>query len=130
MYNINELNSMDEAQLRSVAKDMGIKKAESTDRQELVYQVLDQQAIDGAQNEPVTGRRKKSEQKTTKKSDQQSDKKGDQQAENKADSVKKQPTENEAPASETAPKKKRGRPSAAEKAAREAAAAQTPATTT
>lgn len=45
MYNIEELNSMGEEQLRDLAKSMGVKKVDSFSVQDLVFQVLDQQAI-------------------------------------------------------------------------------------
>ena len=45
MYNINDLNSMADDALRSLAKSMGIKKTDSAERMDLVFQVLDQQAI-------------------------------------------------------------------------------------
>lgn len=48
MYNINDLNSMSDEQLRSVAENMGIKKIDLNKKEELVFRMLDQQAIDGA----------------------------------------------------------------------------------
>lgn len=50
MYNIEELNSMGEEQLRDLAKSMGVKKVDSFSVQDLVFQVLDQQAIAESQN--------------------------------------------------------------------------------
>ena len=52
MYNYNELKSMSEDELRSVARSMGVKKADSTPVDDLVYNVLDQQAISDAANAP------------------------------------------------------------------------------
>ena len=43
MYNINDLNSMADDALRALAKSMGIKKTDSAERMDLVFQVLDQQ---------------------------------------------------------------------------------------
>lgn len=48
MYNINDLSSMSETQLKEVAKSLGIKKVDSSNAEDLVYQVLDQQAIQGS----------------------------------------------------------------------------------
>ncbi len=48
MYNITELNEMPDADLKSVAEGMGIKKIDLSKREELVYRILDQQAIDRA----------------------------------------------------------------------------------
>jgi transcription termination factor Rho len=45
MYNINDLNSMSEGDLRKLAETMGIKKVDSIQQDDLVYQILDQQAI-------------------------------------------------------------------------------------
>ena len=60
MYNIDQLNAMNDEQLREVAKSMGIKHVDSFNHDELVYQVLDQQAITEAANtpEPTTKRRR------------------------------------------------------------------------
>ncbi|MCQ2288618.1 MAG: transcription termination factor Rho [Muribaculaceae bacterium] len=45
MYNIDELNSMGEEQLRDLAKSMGLKKINAIPAGDLVFQILDQQAI-------------------------------------------------------------------------------------
>ena len=61
MYNINQLNEMSDEQLRDLAKSMGIKRVDSIDHDDLVYQVLDQQAETEAANasEPVKRRRER-----------------------------------------------------------------------
>ncbi len=59
MYNINELNAMSESDLKSLAQSMGIKKVESFDKEDLVFQVLDQQAIIDAANAPEKPKRKR-----------------------------------------------------------------------
>ena len=49
MYNISELNAMSDEQLTDVAKSMGIKKVNvAADRDDVVYKILDQQAINAA----------------------------------------------------------------------------------
>ena len=48
MYIISELNEMPDEQLKSVAKDMGLKKTDSMDKEALVYGILDAQAEAGA----------------------------------------------------------------------------------
>ena len=48
MYNIDQLNAMEEAQVRSIAAEMGMKKTDSADRQEVEYYILDNQAITSA----------------------------------------------------------------------------------
>lgn len=62
MYNITELNSMSEDQLKELAKSMGLKKVDSTPHDELVFHILDQQAIDGS-NEPKAPAAKRTRQK-------------------------------------------------------------------
>ena len=57
MYNINELNAKSEAELRNIAKELGIKKAESMSGNDLVFGILDQQAIVESQNAPEKRRR-------------------------------------------------------------------------
>jgi len=45
MYDILELNKKLVNELRTIAKDLGIKKVELIKKQDLIYQILDQQAI-------------------------------------------------------------------------------------
>ena len=47
-YNKDELLALEDAEILSVAKDLGIKVKSSTDKETLVYQILDEQAIQGA----------------------------------------------------------------------------------
>ncbi len=143
MYNINQLNEMSDEQLRELAKSMGIKRVDSAEHGDLVFQVLDKQAETEAANAPEPTRRRrerirqpaakangnevtkddavanKSNKNNTKKKEQ------DKAPEAPVPDVIPQETPAEPEATEQpvpeAPKKKRGRPSAAEKAAREAA---------
>ena len=144
MYNINQLYEMSDEQLRELAKSMGIKRVDSADHDDLVYQVLDMQAETEAANapEPARRRRERIRQPAAKanglevtkddavpnKSNKNNNKK-EQAAPEQADvkpkeEVKVEETDNnlvlQQPQPEV-PKKKRGRPSAAEKAARDAA---------
>ena len=59
MYNIDELNAMSDSDLKSLAQSMGIKKVESFNKENLVFQVLDQQAIIDAANNPEKPKRKR-----------------------------------------------------------------------
>ena len=59
MYNIDQLNQMSDGQLRELAKSMGLKRVDSTDHDDLVYQVLDHQAETEAANAPEQGRRRR-----------------------------------------------------------------------
>ncbi|MEM7161522.1 MAG: transcription termination factor Rho [Bacteroidota bacterium] len=45
MYDIIELNSKKVAELREVAKELNIKKADSLKKQDLIYKILDEQAV-------------------------------------------------------------------------------------
>ena len=134
---------MSDEQLRELAKSMGIKRVDSAEHGDLVFQVLDKQAETEAANapEPTRRRRERIRQPAAKangnevtkddavanKSNKNNTKKKEQDKAPEApvpDVIPQEtPAEPEAveqPAPE-APKKKRGRPSAAEKAAREAA---------
>ena len=48
MYNIIQLNDKDLSELQVIAKELGIKKTDSLKKEELVYKILDEQAIAGA----------------------------------------------------------------------------------
>ena len=140
MYNINQLNEMSDDQLRELARSMGIKRVDSAEHDNLVYQVLDIQAENEAANapEPARRRRERIRQPAAKangnevtKDDAVANKSNKNNIKNKElekldvvdDKPANKPVENEVkqqPVTEV-PKKKRGRPSAAEKAARESA---------
>ena len=49
MYNIIQLNNKEVGELQEIANEMGIKGAKSLERQDLIYRILDEQAIAGAQ---------------------------------------------------------------------------------
>lgn len=48
MYNIIQLNDKDLSELQSIAKELGITKTDSYKKEDLVYKILDEQAIVGA----------------------------------------------------------------------------------
>ena len=48
MYTISDLNEMTDEQLTSVAEGMGLKKIDNSDKEKLVYRILDHQAETGA----------------------------------------------------------------------------------
>jgi transcription termination factor Rho len=50
MYDILELSKMLVPELRDIAKELKIKKAETLKKQDLIYKILDQQAIDATEN--------------------------------------------------------------------------------
>ena len=48
MYNIIQLNDKELSELQVIAKELGIKKTDSLKKEDLVYKILDEQAIAGA----------------------------------------------------------------------------------
>ena len=49
MYNIIQLNNKEVGELQEIAAELGIKGTKSLERQDLIYRILDEQAIAGAQ---------------------------------------------------------------------------------
>lgn len=45
MYNIAELSTKEESELKTIAESMGLKKINSIEKDELIYKILDEQAI-------------------------------------------------------------------------------------
>lgn len=68
MYNINELNAMTDAELRKLASEMGMTKADSADTEALVYYILDNQAITTAKEQSVKKTPKEKKPKAKKQS--------------------------------------------------------------
>ncbi len=67
MYDIIELNSKKVAELREVAKELNIKKAESLKKQDLIYKILDEQAVNPSAIAVKEAAEPKSEAKKTEK---------------------------------------------------------------
>lgn len=59
MYDILELSKKLLPELKDIAKALKIKKAESLKKQDLIYKILDQQAIEAAEDKPDTSHEKK-----------------------------------------------------------------------
>ena len=53
MYDILELSKKLLPELKDIAKELKIKKAESLKKQDLIYKILDQQAIEATEEKPV-----------------------------------------------------------------------------
>ena len=66
MYNIIQLNDKNLSELQVIAKELGIKKADSYKKEDLVYKILDEQAIVGA-TKKVAADKLKEERKEDKK---------------------------------------------------------------
>lgn len=134
MYKLDDLNAMDESQLKSVAESMNIKKADSLPMEELAYKILDKQAEDLASSASEKKRRVK-EPKAKKNeagiAEQNKKKKPQQPQQQNSDTVEAEPVKQEQPRGDSvdeaskaeAPRRKRGRPSKQQKAAEAAAAA-------
>lgn len=48
MYNISDLNAMSDQELKTIAESMGLKKIDASEKDDIIYKILDQQAIDVA----------------------------------------------------------------------------------
>mgnify|MGYP001117199889 CR=1 FL=1 len=83
MYNITELNDMPDDQLKAVAEGMGLKKIDLSDKEGLVYRILDQQAIDRAA--ATTAKRKKAAEAAAMNEDKQPKKRGRKKKETQAE---------------------------------------------
>ena len=66
MYNIIQLNDKNLSELQTIAQELGIKKVESLKKEELVYRILDEQAIVGA-TKKIAAEKVKEERKEDKK---------------------------------------------------------------
>ena len=149
MYSITDLDAMNDADLKQVAESLGLKKINLSQKQELIYQILDEQAIAGAASRAAEQKRRaeeKGEPKTRGRKKKQPAAKPaakPQASELSENSERSEKADNNAAAADNtaatpvqeataAPKRRRGRPSkkdieaakAAEQAAQEQAAAQ------
>ena len=59
MYNIIQLNEKGLSELQEIAKELGLKKTSSLKKEELVYKILDEQAIKSASQKANDGQTKK-----------------------------------------------------------------------
>jgi transcription termination factor Rho len=59
MYNISDLEEMADEQLQAIAENMGLKKTNNSDKEALIYRILDQQAIDLSANAPAPAEKKR-----------------------------------------------------------------------
>ncbi len=70
MYDIIELNKKLLTELRKIAKDLKIKRVESYKKQDLIYKILDQQAILSAQTSILDEKKEVNEKKKEKKKEE------------------------------------------------------------
>lgn len=118
MYNITDLNSMADAELKQAAEALGIKKIDLSKRQELIYQILDEQAIAGAASKAAA--RKKADEEPKKRGRKKKDDAAEPEAgaAEKTDKSKKQKNSKANKAEKAAPAEA---PKSAEKVEGEAA---------
>lgn len=72
MYNISDLEEMADDQLHAIAENMGLKKTNSSDKESLIYRILDQQAINLSANAPATVEKKRGRRPKNQAPEQQS----------------------------------------------------------
>ena len=65
MYNIVQLNEKSLTDLQAIAKELGITKTDSLSKEDLVYKILDEQAISNANK--IAAKDKQKEEKTKRK---------------------------------------------------------------
>ena len=107
MYNISDLSDMSDDQLKGIAESMGLEKINIADRDDTVYRILDQQAVDMAANATVKKRKASTEGKV--KKPRQTKKEPDAKQDATAEVSAAVQTE-EQPAKESAPKKRGRKP--------------------
>lgn len=113
MYSITNLQDMSEQELREVAQQMGMKKINTEEKDALVYEILDQQAINAATSATERNKRNAdaSKPKRGRPSKAEANKKKDSEAEAVAESPEQEAqTVAELPSAEPS-KPKRGRKS-------------------
>ncbi len=71
MYDILELNKKLVSELRDIAKQLKIKRVDSLRKQDLIYKILDQQAISATEGKKETSNRSETKQKSEGKTPQQ-----------------------------------------------------------
>ncbi|MFT6997187.1 MAG: transcription termination factor Rho [Cryomorphaceae bacterium] len=67
MYDIIELNGKKVADLRTIAKELNVKRTESLKKQDLIYRILDEQAINPPKKQPTVEIEEKNESRPQRK---------------------------------------------------------------
>ncbi len=76
MYNISDLEEMADDQLQAIAENMGLKKTNGSDKESLIYKILDQQAIDLSANAPAPAEKKRGRKPKVQQADQKQEENG------------------------------------------------------
>ena len=63
MYNILELNEKELTELKVIAKELGIRKIDSFAKEDLVYKILDRQAILNSTEKATTKKAEKNDER-------------------------------------------------------------------
>lgn len=94
MFTLEELESWDDAHLQKVAEEFGMKNSSNADRQELVYHIIDNQAINKAKEIVKSGQGRKSSAKaaTTSGEAPQQKKRGRKPKAKSEEEIKQEPT--------------------------------------
>ncbi len=119
MYNISDLQQMNDDDLRKVAEDFGLKKIDVSNKEALIYEILDEQAVVGASTRVAKRRSDDAAGDDGKKKARKKKETAQQPTEEPAQDAQAEASDEKAPAAE-APKRRRGRPSKKEIAEREA----------
>ena len=77
MYNISDLNAMSENELKTIAESMGLKKVDPTQKDDLIYRILDQQAIVMASTTVVEKKRRGPKPKKEKEATEENNSEGE-----------------------------------------------------
>ena len=72
MYNISDLNAMSESELHTIAESMELKKVDTIEKDDLIYKILDQQAINVAASSAAEKKRRPAKEPKAKKEKSQS----------------------------------------------------------
>ncbi len=99
MYTISELNEMSDLDLKAVAEGMGLKRINTSEKEKLVYRILDHQAETGAA--ASTAERKRRTTKPTAEGDATAKKRGRKKKDTAAEPQAAETAEAEATATET-----------------------------
>ena len=126
MFDILQLKSKSLDELQAIAKEMGIKTKD--DKNQLVYDILDEQAISAAKNKPEKERRDRK--KVTRKNGPEkvytADENGNAKSMEKKEKKEEKPQEENAPAAQSKKKRSRGGNQDKPRAEQEAPVAQQP----
>ena len=86
MYNISDLSAMSDQELKTIAESMGLKKIDPSKKDELIYRIIDEQAISMASASTAEKKRRtvtkestpKKEKKATEKKEPKTKKKNEE----------------------------------------------------